>query len=65
MMLGFSCWVLSLAGRAIQIGYPMFKTYESLSNGKHQLHEAKQWLTYWVIYFAFYLFESPLCCIAK
>ena len=65
MLFSFSCWVLGLAGVAIQLGYPMYKTYESLSNGKQQFHDARQWLTYWVIYFALYLIESPLSFIAK
>jgi len=45
---------LCLGSFAIQLAYPMFKTWETMSTN----NPSKQWLSYWVIYSFLLLIES-------
>lgn len=52
------CFLISfgilVGSYTIQIGYPLFKTYESLQSKK----PTRQWLAYWALYSVFMILEA-------
>jgi len=48
-----------IASYFVQLGYPIYRTYQSVNEGKF----SRQWLSYWVIYSVFLLLETIFGCL--